>query len=52
MLIFASTDHRSSQIFFLAHYISGFILSDGAFQKEEVFCYSDDVCCDTINHFP
>ena len=52
MLIFASTDHRGSQIFFLTHYTSGFIPSDGAFQKEEVFCYSDDVCCDTINHFP
>ena len=51
MLIFASTDHRGSQIFFY-HYTSGFIPSNGAFQKEEVFCYSDDVCCDTINSFP
>ena len=34
MLIFASTDHRDSQIFF-KQYTSGFMPSDGAFQKEE-----------------
>ena len=52
MLIFASTDDRYSQILFLALYIWFYAYSDGAFQKEEVFCYSDDVCCETNNHFP
>ena len=42
MLIFASTDNRGSQIFFLALYIWFYT------RKKK---YSDDVCCDTINHF-
>ena len=29
-----------------------FVPSDRWFQKEEVFCYSDDVCYDTVNHLP
>ena len=40
-----------SQIFFFALYI-WFYTCDGAFQKEEVFCYPDDVCYDTINYLP
>ena len=33
-------------------YTSAFIHCDGAFQKEEVFSYSDDVRYDIINHLP